>query len=64
MELTHAAAVARMKAIDTELERMQRESNPDESKLDALTAEFGELNEHRKQIERKRALDAEPFPTC
>lgn len=62
-ELTHSQAVARLKDIFDEIERLQRkgEAGPltpeDESQFADLSREFVELDEHRKALERKSATE-------
>jgi HK97 family phage major capsid protein len=61
--LTHSQAVARLKDIFDELERLQRkgEAGPlvpeDETTFAELTREFDEVDEHRKALERAAATE-------
>lgn len=63
VELTHSQAVARLKDIYDELERLQRkgETAPlvpeDEAQFAELTREFDEVDEHRKSMERAAATE-------
>ena len=63
VELTHSQAVARLKDIFEELERLQRkgEAGPlvpeDETQFAELTREFEEVDEHRKALERAAATE-------
>lgn len=60
MELSHPQAVIRLKDIKAELERLGAKddlSEQDEQQFDELTREFGEVDAHRRQLERKSALD-------
>ncbi|MFD9192988.1 phage major capsid protein [Streptomyces phaeochromogenes] len=62
MELSHSQAVIRLKDIQTELERLGEKSDDelsagDEQSFDELTREFAEVDAHRRQLERKSALE-------
>lgn len=60
MELSHQQAIIRLQDIKAELERLGEQddlSNEDDQTFDELTREFAEVNEHRRQLERKSALE-------
>lgn len=60
MELSHPQAVNRLKDIQAELERLGEQDTltaDDEQQFDELTREFGEVDNHRRQMERKAALE-------
>lgn len=60
MELSHPQAVNRLKDIKAELERLGEQDDltaDDEQLFDELTREFGEVDNHRRQLERKAALE-------
>lgn len=60
MELSHGQAVIRLKDITAELERLGEIDNPtaeQERQFDELTTEFGEVDAHRRKLERNAALD-------
>ncbi|WP_063735617.1 phage major capsid protein [Streptomyces sp. RTd22] len=60
MELSHPQAVIRLKDIKDELERLGNKTDltaEDEQQFDELTREFGEVDAHRRHLERKAALD-------
>ncbi|MEU3899743.1 phage major capsid protein [Streptomyces sp. NPDC045251] len=60
MELSHSQAVIRLQDIKAELERLEAKDDlttEDEQSFDELTREFAEVNAHRKQLERKSALE-------
>ncbi|GHH87821.1 phage major capsid protein [Streptomyces capitiformicae] len=60
MELSHQQAVIRLNDIQTELERLGEKDEltvDDEQLFDELTREFGEVDTHRRQLERKAALE-------
>lgn len=63
LELTHSQAVARLKDLWDEIERLQsRDSNAplspeEESRFADLTGEFEEVDTHRKQLERKASAE-------
>lgn len=59
MELSHSQAVIRLEDIRTELERLGNLdvlTPEDERAFDELTTEFGEVDDHRRQLERVSAL--------
>lgn len=59
MELSHQQAVIRLKDIQAELERLSEKDTltaEDEQSFDELTREFGEVDDHRRQLERTAAL--------
>ncbi|MGW6910256.1 phage major capsid protein [Streptomyces sp. NPDC054940] len=60
MELSHSQAVIRLKDIKAELERLGDKddlTSDDEQSFDELTREFAEVDNHRRQLERKAALE-------
>lgn len=60
MELSHSQAVIRLKDIKAELERLGEKPDltaEDEQRFDELTREFAEVDNHRRQLERKSALE-------
>ena len=63
MELTHTQAVHRLKDIQDELERLSGKADnggltpEDETYWSDLTREAGEVDEHRKSLERKAELE-------
>ncbi|MET9815325.1 phage major capsid protein [Streptomyces sp. NPDC006355] len=60
MELSHPQAVIRLKDIRSELERLGEKNEltaEDEKQFDELTREFGEVDAHRRHLERKSALE-------
>lgn len=60
MELSHSQAVIRLKDIKAELERLGDKDDltaEDEQSFDELTREFAEVDNHRRQLERKSALE-------
>ncbi|MGW0821829.1 phage major capsid protein [Streptomyces sp. NPDC002845] len=60
MELSHSQAVIRLRDIQAELERLGEKpelTGEDEQSFDELTREFAEVDSHRKQLERKSALE-------
>lgn len=60
MELSHSQAVIRLKDIQAELERLGEKddlTSDDEQSFDELTREFAEVDDHRRQLERKAALE-------
>lgn len=60
MELSHSQAVIRLKDIKAELERLGDKDDltpEDEQSFDELTREFAEVDNHRRQLERKAALE-------
>ncbi|WP_432124056.1 phage major capsid protein [Streptomyces sp. C10-9-1] len=60
MELSHQQAVIRLQDIKAELERLGEKDDltpEDETSFDELTREFAEVDGHRRQLERKSALE-------
>jgi HK97 family phage major capsid protein len=60
VELSHQQAVIRLKDIKAELERLGEKDEltaDDEQSFDELTREFAEVDGHRRQLERKSALE-------
>ncbi|WP_426568098.1 phage major capsid protein [Streptomyces canus] len=60
MQLSHSQAVIRLKDIKEELERLGEKPEltaEDEQSFDELTREFAEVDNHRRQLERKSALE-------
>lgn len=60
VELTHSQAVARLKDLFDEIERLSAKDNltpEDEALFADMTREFSEVDEHRKQLERKAATE-------
>ncbi|MDQ0842406.1 phage major capsid protein [Streptomyces sp. V1I6] len=60
MELSHSQAVIRLKDIQAELERLGEKddlTSEDEQSFDELTREFADVDGHRRQLERKSALE-------
>jgi HK97 family phage major capsid protein len=60
VELSHSQAVIRLKDIKAELERLGDKPEltaEDEQSFDELTREFAEVDAHRRQLERKSALE-------
>ncbi|MBA2951593.1 phage major capsid protein [Streptomyces himalayensis] len=60
MELSHSQAVIRLKDIQAELERLGEKDDltaEDEQSFDELTREFADVDTHRRQLERKSALE-------
>ncbi|MGP3684149.1 phage major capsid protein [Streptomyces sp. IBSNAI002] len=60
MELSHPQAKIRLKDIEAELERLGAKpelTDEDEQQFDELTREFGEVDQHRRQLERMAALE-------
>ncbi|MFZ3569424.1 phage major capsid protein [Streptomyces sp. BH034] len=60
MELSHPQAVIRLQDIKAELERLGEKTDltvDDEKQFDELTREFAEVDAHRRQLERKAALE-------
>jgi HK97 family phage major capsid protein len=60
MELSHQQAVIRLQDIKAELERLGDKEDltaADETSFDELTREFAEVDGHRRQLERKSALE-------
>ncbi|HEY9353010.1 MAG TPA: phage major capsid protein [Nocardioides sp.] len=60
MELSHQQAVIRLQDIKAELERLGEKdelTTEDEVSFDELTREFADVDNHRRQLERKSALE-------
>ncbi|MFF4847998.1 phage major capsid protein [Streptomyces sp. NPDC001194] len=60
MELSYPQAKIRLKDIEAELERLGAKAEltaEDEQQFDELTREFGEVDQHRRQLERLAALE-------
>lgn len=60
MELSHGQAVVRLQAIKDELERIGSKdelTGEDERSFEELTLEFAEVDDHRRFLERKSALE-------
>lgn len=60
MELSHPQAVLRLQDISAELERLGEKPDltaEDERTFDELTREFASVDDHRRQLERKAALE-------
>jgi len=60
MELSHSQAVIRLNDIQAELERLGEKdvlTSEDERSFEELTQEFTDVNDHKKQLERKSALE-------
>jgi HK97 family phage major capsid protein len=60
MDLSHGQAVIRLKDIRAELEELEKRDDltaEDEQRFDELTREFAEVDDHRRQLERKSALE-------
>ncbi|KAF4408659.1 phage major capsid protein [Streptomyces lycii] len=60
MDLTHGQAVIRLKDIRAALEDLESRdelTGEDEQSFDELTREFAEVDQHRRQLERKSALE-------
>lgn len=60
MQLSHSQAVIRLRDIKEELERLGAKDEltaEDEQSFDELTREFAEVDQHRRQLERKAALE-------
>lgn len=60
MELTHQQAVIRLREIRARLEELEQRdalSTEDERTFDELTTEFAEVDDHRRQMERRSALE-------
>jgi HK97 family phage major capsid protein len=60
VELTHSQAVARLKDLFDEIERLSAKdvlTPEDETQFADMTREFGEVDEHRKGLERKAATE-------
>lgn len=60
VELSHSQAVIRLSDIQAELERLGDKADltaEDEQSFDELTREFADVDNHRRQLERKSALE-------
>ncbi|MGW9371189.1 phage major capsid protein [Streptomyces xanthophaeus] len=60
VEISHSQAVIRLKDIQAELERLGDQpelTSADEQTFDELTREFAEVDDHRRQLERRAALE-------
>lgn len=60
MDLSHGQAVIRLKDIRAQLEELETRDSltgADEQRFDELTREFAEVDDHRRQLERKSALE-------
>jgi hypothetical protein len=60
MDLSHGQAVIRLKDIRAQLEELEKRDDlteTDEQTFDELTREFAEVDNHRRQLERKAALE-------
>lgn len=60
MELSHPQAILRLQDISAELERLGEKDDltpEDERSFDELTREFADVDGHRRQLERKSALE-------
>lgn len=60
MDLSHEQAKIRLRDIRAELERLEQKddlTSEDEKSFDELTREFAEVDTHRRQLERKSALE-------
>ncbi|MCX5584277.1 phage major capsid protein [Streptomyces erythrochromogenes] len=60
VELSHSQAVIRLSDIQAELERLGEKpelTSEDEQSFDELTREFADVDNHRRQLERKSALE-------
>lgn len=60
MELSHGQAVIRLKDISARLEELEKREEltaEDETEFDELTREFADVDNHRRQLERKAALE-------
>lgn len=60
MDLSHGQAVIRLKDIRAQLEELEKRDDltaEDEKTFDELTREFAEVDDHRRQLERKSALE-------
>ncbi|MFC8277192.1 phage major capsid protein [Streptomyces sp. NPDC057271] len=58
--LTHQQAVIRLKDIRAQLEELEKRDNltdEDERQFDELTQEFTDVDDHRRQLERRSALE-------
>ena len=60
MDLSHQQAVIRLRDIRAELEALEQRDEltaEDEQRFDELTREFAEVDDHRRQLERRAALE-------
>jgi HK97 family phage major capsid protein len=60
LQLSHGQAVIRLKDIRAQLEDLEKRdelTTEDEQTFDELTREFAEVNDHRRQLERRSALE-------
>lgn len=60
LELSHQQAVIRLRDIRAQLEDLEKRDNltaEDEQVFDELTREFAEVDDHRRQLERRSALE-------
>lgn len=59
-DMSHGQAVARLNSIREQLEELESRdalTGEDERSFDELTTEFAEVDDHRRQLERRSALD-------
>ncbi|MEV8043561.1 phage major capsid protein [Streptomyces griseoluteus] len=60
LQLSHQQAVIRLRDIRAQLEELEQRDDlttEDERQFDELTTEFAEVDDHRRQLERRSALD-------
>jgi len=60
LQLSHGQAVIRLRDIRAQLEELEQRDNlteQDEQTFDELTREFAEVDDHRRQLERRAALE-------
>lgn len=60
MDLSHGQAVIRLRDIRARLEELEQRdalTREDEQEFDELTREFAEVDDHRRQLERRAALE-------
>lgn len=60
MDLSHGQAVIRLREIRSQLEELEQRDDltaEEERSFDELTTEFGQVDDHRRQLERKAALE-------
>jgi HK97 family phage major capsid protein len=60
LQLSHGQAVIRLRDIRAQLEELEKRDSltaEDEQTFDELTREFAEVDEHRRQLERRSALE-------
>jgi HK97 family phage major capsid protein len=60
LQLSHGQAVIRLREIRARLEELEQRDNltaEDERDFDELTTEFAEVDDHRRQLERRSALE-------